>query len=99
MVYFLIDTYLDPGTGRGSYDDYIRLVKPVVESYGGKYLIRSEKVSSLSEKRNPQRVILIQFPDREHLEQCFSSREYKGIMNKRVDSVDARAVIVEEEEI
>ena len=37
---------------------------------------------------------MIEFPDLEMLESCFSSAEYKAIMMKRVNSVDSRALIV-----
>ncbi len=94
--YFLIDTYIDKERGRGLYDDYINKVKPIVESCGGEYLLRSEKVSSLSPQRTPQRVIVIRFPDRKKMEACFHSEEYKAIAHERAESVDARAVIVEE---
>lgn len=94
--YFLIDTYIDEKRGRGLYDDYIKKVKPIIESYGGEYLLRSEKVSSLSPQRTPQRVIVIRFPDREKLEACFHSEEYQAIAFERAENVDARAVIVEE---
>jgi uncharacterized protein (DUF1330 family) len=94
--FFIVDTYIDEDKGRGLYDDYIEKVKPIVESYGGEYLARSEKVTALSPLRKPNRVIIIRFPSREKLEACFSSEEYKEIMHERVDSVDARALIVEE---
>lgn len=94
--YFLIDTYIDEERGRGLYDDYIAKVKPIVESYGGEYLLRSEKVSSLSPQRTPKRVIVIRFPNREKLEACFQSNEYKAIAFERAESVDAQAIIVEE---
>ena len=93
--YFMVDTYIDGQKGRGEYDEYIRLVKPVVERYGGEYLARTDQVCGLSEKRMPQRVILIRFDTREQLDACFVSEEYCGIMSKRADSVDSRAIIVE----
>lgn len=96
MCYFIIDTYIDNPKGRQPYDEYIKEVKPIVEKYGGEYLIRSEKVTCLHPQRMPQRVIIIRFPSRDALNQCFSSEEYKAIMNKRISSVDARAIIVEE---
>lgn len=98
MCYFLIDTYIDEEKGRGLYEEYIKKVKPVVESYGGRYLLRSEKVKALSRKRSPQRVVIVHFPDEEHLERCFASEEYQQIMAMRAESVDARALIVREEE-
>ena len=94
--FFIVDTYIDKNKGRGFYDDYIEQVKPIVESYGGEYLARSENVTALSPLRKPDRVIIIRFPSREKLDACFSSEEYRHIMHERIDSVDAKAVIVEE---
>lgn len=71
-------------------------MKPIVESYGGRYLLRSEHVTAISERRNPQRVIILKFPDKRHLERCFASKEYQEITAMRTGSVDARALIVEE---
>ena len=93
--YFIVDTYIDERKGRGLYDDYIRKVKPIIESFGGEYLVRTEKITSLHPKRNPQRVIMIRFPSRQALDACFASEAYQKIMNERMSSVDARALIVE----
>ena len=95
--FFVVDTYIDDNKSRGSQDKYIEEVVPIVENYGGKYIVRSEKITSLSPNRNPQRVIIISFPSREALTHCFESDEYKAIMNKRIESVDARGLIVEED--
>ncbi|MBR2256099.1 MAG: DUF1330 domain-containing protein [Blautia sp.] len=81
---------MDKNKGRGSYDDYIEQVKPIVESYGGEYLARSENVTALSPLRKPDRVIIIKFPSREKLDACFASDEYRRIMHERTDSVDAK---------
>lgn len=93
--YFIVDTYIDGQKGRGAYEEYIRLVKPIVEGYGGRYLVRTERLHSLSGKRAPDRVIVIRFDSREQLDACFSSEAYQAIMPKRTDSVDSRAVIAE----
>ena len=39
--YFIVDVYIDENKGRGSYEDYIEKVKPIVESFGGEYLVRT----------------------------------------------------------
>ncbi len=93
--YFIVDTYINEKNGREMYDDYIQKVKPIVESFGGEYLVRTEKIFSLHPKRNPQRVIIIRFPSRQALDNCFASESYQKIMYKRINSVDARALIVE----
>jgi len=94
--FFIIDVYIDESKGRGSYDDYIEKVKPIVEKYGGEYIARTENVTSLSPLRKPDRVIIIKFPSREKLDACFASDEYRRIMHERTDGVDARTVIVED---
>ena len=95
--FFVVDTCIDEHKGRGSYDECIEQVVPIVERCGGKYIVRSEKITSLSPNRNPQCVIIISFPSREALTRCFESDAYKAIMNKRIESVDARGLIVEED--
>jgi uncharacterized protein (DUF1330 family) len=94
--FFIVDVYIDQKRGRGSYDDYIRKVKPVVESRGGEYLVRTENVTALSPLRRPDRVIIIRFPSREKMDACFASEEYRKIMHEREDCVDARALIIED---
>ena len=37
--YFVVDTYIDESRGRGSYDDYIEEVKPIVENFGDRNYI------------------------------------------------------------
>lgn len=96
--YFLIDTYIDEKRGRGEYDLYIEAVRPIVEHYGGEYLLRTEQVTGLTEERQPQRIIVIRFPSRAALDACFGSREYLDIAGKRAGWVDARAVIAEDTE-
>ena len=93
--YFMVDTYIDEEKGRGEYEEYICDVKPIVESYHGEYLARTENIYAFCGKRDPQRVILIKFDKREDLDACFSSSEYQAIMSKRINNVDSRAIIVE----
>lgn len=93
--YFIVDVYIDENKGRGAYEDYIEKVKPIVESFGGEYLVRTENIRALSPLRTPQRVIVIRFPSRKKLDACFASDEYRQIKHEREDNVDARALIVE----
>ena len=85
----------DEQKGRGAYEEYIRLVKPIAENYGGRYLVRTENLHSLSPERAPGRVIVIRFGSREQLDACLSSQAYQAIMSKRTSGVDSRAVIAE----
>lgn len=77
------------------YQSYIRKVKPIVEKFGGSYLVRTNEIIALSKAWIPKRLIIIRFPSRESLEQCFSSPEYEAIRSMRELSVDSKAVIVD----
>jgi len=96
MVYFIVTVYTDKNQGRGEYEEYIREVSPLVEAYGGTYIVRSDNVMPLDERWKPARVIVIEWENRRDLERCLKSEAYRRIVSKRVNSVDSRAVIVEE---
>lgn len=95
MFYFIVTIHSDNIEEINDYQEYIELVKPIVESYGGRYLVRSNKITALQNEWIPDRVIIIEWKTREQLEACFSSEEYRAIAGKRENSVDSRAIIVE----
>ena len=97
MFYFIVTIHSDNIEEINDYQEYIELVKPIDESYGGRYLVRSNKITALQNKWIPDRVIIIEWKTREQLEACFSSEEYRVIAGKRENSVDSRAIIVEGE--
>lgn len=92
MYYFIVDNYINGDLEE--YTMYIDLVKPIVEAYGGEYLVRTDEVESWNELRKPNRCIVIRFPNREAIDNCFASEQYKKIMTKRTEHVDSRAIIV-----
>ncbi len=95
MFYFIVTIESEKTKEQNEYEEYIRLVKPIVEKYGGKYLVRSNKITALQKNWNPRRVIIIEWKTREQITECFSSEEYKRIVAKRENSVNSNAIIVE----
>ena len=93
MIYFIVT--VDLIEDKNNYQEYIRQVKPIVEEYGGRYLVRSNKITAMQEQWCPRRVIIIEWDAKEQMEKCFSSESYKQIVNKRENSVDSKAIIVE----
>lgn len=91
--YFIVTTYFEKDN-EGSYRDYIQEVKPIVERFGGKYLVRTEDIAHLSEDWKPDRIIIIEFPSKELLDSCFCSEQYQKIKSKRENSVKSMAIIV-----
>lgn len=93
MIYFIVT--INSMKEKDAYEEYIRLVKPIVEAYGGRYLVRSNKITPLQNEWCPQRIIIIEWSSKEQMEKCFSSERYKEIVDKREKSVDSKAIIVE----
>lgn len=93
MLYFLVEIHCPED--RGGYDTYVEQVKPIVESHGGVYLVRTEQIVGVTGDWNPDRFIVIRFDSREALDVCFASPEYQAIMRLRTENVSSRAIIVE----
>ena len=94
-TYFLaeIERIID----RETYRRYVDAARPIVEQYGGTYVLRSDRVSAVSGGPSPERVLLIRFPDKQALTACFSSPEYTRIAPLRERSTESRAFVIEEE--
>ena len=97
MVYFAVTIKIEEDRGRGEYDEYICQVKPIVERYGGRYIIRSEQITPLHPDWRPDRFILIEFPTRDAYNHCFDSVEYRKSACTRINSVNSQAIIIEED--
>lgn len=96
MVYFIACIRMNDNSKNSSYMEYIREVKQIVEQFGGRYLVRSDKVTALSKKWKPDRVIVIEWDSKRQMEECFSSGTYRAIAGKRERAVESSAIIVEE---
>ncbi len=94
-AYFIVTIRLDEDKDRAPYDAYIEQVKPIVESFGGEYLVRTEEITTFSPEPAPDRLIVIRFPSRERLDACFASEGYRHIMSLRTETVHTTALIAE----
>ena len=77
------------------YDRYIQSVAAIVERYGGRYLVRGGKVTSLGGDWNPERMIILEFPAEQNVRQWLSSPEYQEIAPLREQGADTRAILLE----
>jgi len=91
-VFFVIST--SEIVDQQRYDKYAKLARPIVESYGGEYLLQSDKVIA-SKDWQTQKIVIIKFSSKEHLDQCFQSHEYKEIIPLREGSIVSRFVMLE----
>jgi uncharacterized protein (DUF1330 family) len=91
-VYLLIDIQV---TDHDLYSEYVKQVPAIVKKYEGRYLARGGKVRVLSGEWRPERIILIEFPSTEKLQQWLNSPEYAALKPIRERSTRGQALIIE----
>ena len=77
------------------YAHYVALVEDIITRYGGKYLVRGGQITALAGGWEPERVVVIAFPDREAILRCLSSDEYQELAQWREHSTQSKAIIVD----
>lgn len=95
-AFFIVNVTIPNKAERKNYDDYIAKVKPIVESHGGEYLVRSEQISLFAGDKKPDRIIVIRFESRQQLDACFASPAYGAVKALREMSVTTNAFVVEQ---
>jgi uncharacterized protein (DUF1330 family) len=76
------------------YESYIRQVVKIIESNGGEYMARSNKILPFTGPR-PERSVVIGFGSMEEAKNCFYSEEYEKIKHLRENSTKSRAFFIE----
>ena len=77
------------------YREFMEKVVPVVEQYGGKYLVRGGEHEVLEGDWNPTRLVLFEFPDMDSARRIIASDEYGPLKKLREACSTGHIVIVE----
>ena len=78
------------------YKKYMEKVKPMIESYGGEYLIRGGEIDALETNLwEPTRMVLVKFPSKEIAMEWYNSDEYKPFKKIRLDNATSNILMVE----
>jgi uncharacterized protein (DUF1330 family) len=87
-----------------TYEQYRQEVKPIIERYGGKYVVRAGKkfVSDNPTSRllntsggwSPDRIIVLHFDSAEQLQSFFDAPEYTDIVHLRTSSSSMKSILV-----
>lgn len=86
------------------YQQYRIKVEPLIEKYGGIYLVRSggiafdpdpaRKVTPIEGSWNPNRFIIVQWDSMEQFQTFAASEEYKTVAKLRENSASTKSIIV-----
>jgi uncharacterized protein (DUF1330 family) len=82
----------DPDT----YRNYTNRTPPTVKKYGGRFLTRGEAVSTVEGEPFKDRLVLLQFPSKAHVQAWFADPDYQEAMAFRHASSVMRMLLVQE---
>jgi uncharacterized protein (DUF1330 family) len=77
------------------YSEYVRRVPPIVKKFGGRYLARGGKITTISGTWHPERVILLEFDNTEQVNNWLTSLEYAEVASLRENPTETNAIIIE----
>ncbi|CAM1362825.1 conserved hypothetical protein [Tenacibaculum sediminilitoris] len=82
-------------TDSAKLEEYKKNVFPVVEKFGGKYIVASGQIRNVEGDWNPQVLVMIQFSTFEQANKWYDSEDYKELKTLRRSSGEFNAVIME----
>ena len=91
-AYMIFDIHVHDLDG---YQPYRERAGAIIESYGGRYLVRGGARETVEGDWEPDRVVVIEFPSVEQAKTCYHSPEYQEILPIRQGASDGKAVLVE----
>jgi uncharacterized protein (DUF1330 family) len=92
VAYVIADTDI---TDHKTYDEYRKRVLPLIEKFGGKFIVRGGAHEVLEGDWKPKRVVVIQFPDMAAARTWYSSPEYAPLLALRKPAASDHLVLVE----
>ncbi len=81
-------------TNPDEYAEYVRLDTPVVERFGGSFIVRGGR-SETPESPQKDRHVVVEFPDYESALACYNSDDYQTAAAIRMAHSDSDIMIVE----
>ena len=71
-----------------TYREYMKHVPAIIEKYGGRYLVRGGEIISDDTSWQPERVVILEFPDLAQMKAFRDSDEYKPVAELRHKAAD-----------
>ena len=92
-AFLVVDTKIND---EQAYEEYKIRAKPIVESYGGEYLVRGGNTTVPEDELwTPTRLVVVKFPSREAAENFLSCDEYAPVKAIRQKHAQTTMTIVD----
>lgn len=76
-------------------EEYKSRVAPVVQRYGGRYVVLGGRVDLMEGQWRPTFPVMIEFPDLDRAHEWYTSDEYRELKALRLSAVKSNAVFIE----
>lgn len=91
-AYLVVDvTVHDPEMFKG----YMSQVPPIVKKHGGTYLARGGVVEVQEGDWHPQRLVVVEFPDKQHAQAFLADPEYQPVVAIRHAAATTNMVLID----
>jgi uncharacterized protein (DUF1330 family) len=77
------------------YKDYSSNTESTLEPFGGRFIVRGGDKEVLEGEWRPNRLVVIEFPDRESAQAWYDSEAYRAILPIRQEASTGSLVLVE----
>jgi uncharacterized protein (DUF1330 family) len=82
-------------TNPGGYEPYRPLAAASIARFGGRFIVRGGGAELLEGAPEPERVVVIEFPDAETARRWYYSPEYQEALKIRQANSTARVIVVD----
>ena len=79
----------------GPLEEYRRRNTEAVAKYGGRFIVRGGAISVLEGDWDPQRIVIMEFPDVEAARAWYESDDYRPLIALRRSASDTNIILVE----
>ena len=91
-AYIIVDVEV---TDPEIYQEYTKLVPPILEKYGGKLIVRAGHAENLEGDWQPRRVVVVEFESFERAKEWWGSEDYAEAKAMRQRASNTRMIVVE----
>ena len=82
-------------TNPQQYGEYTKLSPAIIQKFGGRFLARGGRSTTLEGPPAPSRVVVIEFPSFERAQEFYNSPDYQAARKVRAGAAEAQFVLVE----
>ena len=77
------------------YSEYMKLTPPILEKYGGKFVVRGGEKVVLEGPEITDRMVVVKFDSIDDAKKMYHSEEYQAAIKVRENAADASFVVME----